>query len=222
MSNRISYLKATVVGGLVFLVPVAVILLVVGKVVVGLKEISYWLLPMLPFETATGLVALNLLALLLVALLCFLAGLAAQSATGKRWRETLEDVLLSAIPGYLFVKGFSESLHQSDELAQGFQPVAVRFDDYIQIAFEIERDEDSMVAIYLPGAPNPWSGSVVYVTADRVKPLKMTVSAAVKNIRKLGKGSLDYVKLHGRLFDMTEDIAEPQAPAAPDTAIPQP
>ena len=43
--------------------------------------------------------------------------------------------------------------------------------------------------VYLPGAPNPWSGSVVYVTADRVERLDMSVSEAVKNIRTLGRGS---------------------------------
>ena len=43
--------------------------------------------------------------------------------------------------------------------------------------------------VYLPGAPNPWSGSVVYVTPDRVVRLGMSMSEAVKNIRTQGRGS---------------------------------
>jgi uncharacterized membrane protein len=46
--------------------------------------------------------------------------------------------------------------------------VVVRFDDSWSIAFEIERVDDDRVAIFLPGAPDPWSGSMCVVTADRV------------------------------------------------------
>ena len=58
------------------------------------------------------------------------------------------------------------------------------------MAFEIERVESTgNVAVYLPGAPNPWSGAVVYVEPDRVQKLEITVSEAVKNIKQLGKGT---------------------------------
>ena len=200
MNNKISYLKATVVGGIVFLIPIAVLLLIIGKVMVPLKALAGKVAPILPVESVAGFVVLNLIALALILLFCMLAGLAAQSATGKRIVTKLEDNLLSSIPGYSFVKGLGDSLKQSDELAEDFIPIALRFDESIQIAFEIERQEEGMVAVYLPGAPNPWSGSVVYVTSDRVKRLEMTVTEAVKNIRMLGKGSLDYVNRHGKAF----------------------
>ena len=45
------------------------------------------------------------------------------------------------------------------------------------------------VVVFLPGAPNPWSGSVVYVSEDRVEPLDMLPQDAIKNIRVLGRGS---------------------------------
>ena len=68
----------------------------------------------------------------------------------------------------------------------------VKFDDNAQIAFEIERSERGNVVIYLPGSPNPWSGSVVYFEEDRVERLDMTVPEAINNIRHLGRGSAKY------------------------------
>jgi uncharacterized membrane protein len=68
-------------------------------------------------------------------------------------------------------------------------PVLVTLDDYKQIAFEVERTAGGNVVVYLPGAPNPWSGSVVYVSEDRVEPLDMQPQDAIKNIRVLGRGS---------------------------------
>jgi uncharacterized membrane protein len=47
------------------------------------------------------------------------------------------------------------------------------------------------VAVYLSGAPNPWSGSVVYVASERVKRFPITLTEALRNIRSLGKGSID-------------------------------
>jgi len=65
----------------------------------------------------------------------------------------------------------------------------VRFDDNTQIGFEVERLDGGNVVIYLPGAPNPWSGSVVYFEADRVTPLGITAAEAFGSLRKLGRGS---------------------------------
>ena len=70
----------------------------------------------------------------------------------------------------------------------------VQFDDYSQIAFEIERAPGGKVALYLPGAPSPWSGTVAYVDPDRVRPLSMTIREALTNIRMLGSGSVAYTQ----------------------------
>lgn len=99
--------------------------------------------------------------------------------------------MLNSFPGYAFIKGFAENLRQAEELAGSFVPVLVRFDDYVQIAFETHRDSEGKVAVYLPGAPNPWSGTVVYVSLERVEPLAMTLTEALRNIRTLGKGPVE-------------------------------
>ncbi len=67
--------------------------------------------------------------------------------------------------------------------------VLAKFDDASQVAFEIERNPDGRVVVYVPGAPDPWSGAVFVMTADRVEPLEASLPAAVKNIRTLGRGT---------------------------------
>ena len=103
--------------------------------------------------------------------------------------------LLNFIPGYAFIKGFADNLRQTEEISASFVPIMVRFDDYIQMAFETERLPNGKVAVYLPGAPNPWSGSVVFVSNDRIKPLSISLADALRNIRTLGKGSLNLAGL---------------------------
>ncbi len=43
----------------------------------------------------------------------------------------------------------------------------------------------------VPGVPNPWSGTLVYVSPERAKPLPITLTEALRNIRSLGKGVID-------------------------------
>ena len=116
----------------------------------------------------------------------------AKGPFAKRILNSLESKLLLALPEYSFVKGMTDSMKSSEEASKSFVPVVAQFDDNAQLGFEIERTEKGDVVIYLPGCPNSWSGSVVYVNEDRVERLDMTVSDGINNIRHLGCGSAKY------------------------------
>ncbi len=198
MQDKVEFMKATVIGGIFFLIPLAVVVVVVGKLVLVMRSFAESLAPFLPVDSHIGTVVLNLLAVLVILGFCFLAGLAAQRSYAKTIVAKLETTLLAALPGYAFVKGFGDNLRRSDEISESFLPVSVDFDDYTQLAFEIERQPQGKVALYLPSAPNPWSGTVVYVTNERVTRLPMSLNEALKNIRMLGKGSSEIVERQGK------------------------
>ena len=173
-----NFIKTTIIGGLIFLVPVVIIIAVVGKALKIMMLVAEPIDRLIPIETVGGIALANILALLAVVLCCFIAGIIAKSAAAKKAYRTLDSTLM-AIPGYAFIKGFTDSINSGEETAKSMQPVIVRFDDNAQIGFEVERLDNGQVVIYLPGAPNPWSGSVVYFSADRVKKLNLTMAQAI-------------------------------------------
>jgi uncharacterized membrane protein len=191
MKNRLAFIKTTLVGGIVFLIPAVIVVIALGKLIGALKVMAKALASFFGIESLAGGLVLEFLAFTVTIVLCFVAGLLAKRATAKRMRERLDATLLNSIPGYAFIKGLAENLRQTEELAGSFLPVLVQFDDYVQMAFETYREPAGRVAIYLPGAPNPWSGTIVYVTSERVKPLPMTLTEALRNIRSLGKGPIN-------------------------------
>jgi uncharacterized membrane protein len=69
-----------------------------------------------------------------------------------------------------------------------------RFDDSWQLVFEIERLADDKILVFLPGSPDPWSGSVCVVTADRVTSLGISVQAAANLMKRLGRGASDTLR----------------------------
>ena len=142
----------------------------------------------LPIDTIAGYAAVDVLAGVLLILICFVAGLVARSDRGRHVRERLDRLLLEVMPGYTWIKGLTGSI--SDEEVEGLlKPVMARFDDQCQVAFEVDRTQDGLVAVYLPGAPNARSGSVSYMTADRIQPLDARFHTIANSLRRFGRGS---------------------------------
>jgi uncharacterized membrane protein len=129
----------------------------------------------------------NVLAVVVILLTCFLAGFVATSARGQKLHRKIDEWLLNLVPRYAFVKSMAESIQGGGETV--LKPVLVRFDDLSQIAFEVERGPGDLVTVYLPGSPDLWSGSVTQVTADRVDEVAGDFAEAVKSLRQIGRGS---------------------------------
>lgn len=179
--------RAMIIGGLIFLVPFAVVLLLFGKVFSVSMRLAEPLDAMIPVEAVAGVALANILAVAIILLACLLAGIVATSTWGQRLYRRIDEWLLNLIPRYAFVKSMTESLGGQQEST--LRPVLVRFDDLSQIAFEVERGPGDLVTVYLPGSPDPWSGSVAQVTADRVDVLDTDFASAVQSLRKIGRGT---------------------------------
>ena len=69
------------------------------------------------------------------------------------------------------------------------KPVLAKFDDSVRIGFEIERNDVGLVTVYLPGAPDPWSGITVLMNTERVQPMDIEFGDAITLCEQLGRGS---------------------------------
>jgi len=186
------FLKTTIKGGLIFLIPIGFLILVLGKAVEVVLKVSRPIVQKLAIEGIAGVVLVEVLAVLLLVVFCFLAGLAASRPAFKKKGRALEELLLSNIPAYSFVDGMMRSVAAAEEQASNLIPVLAHFDDNAQLGFEIERSEAGNVAVFLPGCPNPWSGSTIFMSENRVEPLDIKTHEAIKLLRVLGRGSSQY------------------------------
>lgn len=188
-----NFLKTTVLGGVVFLVPIVIFLIVLAHALQITGKLAAPLADLLPFSHIGDLAAAQLLALLLLVAISFLAGLAARTQVASRLVGWLETNVLERIPVYHLMKAKTDSVLSLEDSAS-LAPVLVRFDDSWQIALEVERPDDSSIILYLPGAPDPWSGSICIVTADRVTPLDLPAKSVTKLMQRLGKGTAELLR----------------------------
>jgi len=184
----VGFIRTTVLGGLLFLFPIVFVVAILGKALEVTNKLSAPLAGLLPIDSVGGLAVVKLLALVILVLICFVAGLAARTALAGKFVTSLETNVLGKIPAYTLLKSKAESVLRPEDIG-GIRPVLGRFDDSWQLAFEIERMAGGKVVVFLPGAPDPWSGSVCVMTEDRITPLDMTVKSAADIMKRLGKGS---------------------------------
>ncbi len=187
LAGLLRFVKTTLMGGAVFLVPVTVLALLLAKVGDVLLRLAQPLAKRLPLDTVWGMAVADAVLIVLAVLVCFLAGLLARVSFANRFVRKAEAGVLWRIPGYGFVKGLTDSLDKSPA-AKGMVPVLIHFDDAAQLAFEVDHLPDGRRIIYLPGAPDPRAGSVLVMDADRVEPVQMTFVRATAALRALGRG----------------------------------
>jgi uncharacterized membrane protein len=178
--------RTIILGGLIFLVPFAVVLLVFGKVFSISMHVAKPIADRIPFDAVAGIALANIVSVAIILVACFLAGIAAKSAPGRRLYRKVDEFLLNLIPRYTFIKSMTASLGGEDETV--LTPVLAQFDDLAQVAFEVERGPGDLVTVYLPGSPDPWSGSVAHVTSDRISPLEGDFVPVIGSLRKVGRG----------------------------------
>ena len=189
-----NFIKTTVIGGLLFLVPVVVLIFVLMQAFGLMLQVAEPIGELIPIESIGGVALANIIVVLLILVICFIAGLFATKKVFTRFQEYIESKILLKIPGYGLVKGITNSMKMSEEASKNFLPVLVRLADFEQLGFEIERAGDKKAVVYLPGSPNPWSGTVVMADVEQVNRLDISVPDALAYMERLGIGSADLLK----------------------------
>jgi uncharacterized membrane protein len=182
------FLLTTAMGGLLFLVPLVFIVVVLGKAYTIMSVVAGPLARYLPGQSIAGIGLINILAVLIMLLVCVLAGLIAQSAPARSFYRKLDGVLLELVPGYAWTKTVVRNVGGEVDTEQ-FKPVLVTLDDQMQIGFEMERGLPDLVVVFFPGAPDVHSGAVAYVTADRVQPLDTSLLGVNRIMKHMGRGA---------------------------------
>lgn len=188
MKRLIRILRTTIVGGVFLLVPFVALIIILGKALQIVRVITVPLAERLPVESIIGFETPKILAAVVLLFICLLAGLFANTSLAKKLVNWLESVLLSNIPGYTFIKSLGEEAAGTAP-AHSQQAVLVRFDDASQIGFLVERISGGQVVVFIPDPPNPLAGGVFIFDEDRVTPLEVPSTSAVKCLRKLGEGT---------------------------------
>jgi uncharacterized membrane protein len=179
---------SALVGGLLVVLPLYLAVLLLLKAmqsVVGLVRPLAVLLPeWLPAEHA--------LSLLLVLIVCFLIGVAVRTAIGRAIRARIEQSLFGRIPGYTLLRSLTQQVAGTAQ-QHVWKPALAEIEDALVPAFIIEEFADGRFTVFVPSVPTPVSGAVYILGRDRVHPLDVPFTEAIKPITRWGSGARELV-----------------------------
>jgi uncharacterized membrane protein len=182
------FVMSAFVSGLLIVVPLYLAILLLLKAmqsVMGLVRPFAMLLPAwFPAE--------RFLSLLLVLFVCFLIGAAVRTPSGRAMRERIEKNLFERVPGYALIRSLTQRLAGKDE-ENVWQPALAEIEDALVPAFIIEELEDGRLTIFVPSVPTPLAGAVYVLARERVHPLDVPFTQAVKTVSRWGSGSRELV-----------------------------
>jgi uncharacterized membrane protein len=188
MKHVSKFLVSSFVSGLLILAPIylsGLLLLRAMQAVGGLVQPIANLLP-------EWFPAQQVLSLLFVLIVCLLIGVAVRTQAGRAAREQIEKSLFEKIPGYALFRSLTQQLAGSREETV-WKPALVEIEEALVPAFIIEEFEDGRFTVFVPSAPTPLSGSVYILTPERVHPIDVPFTLAIKSLSRWGSGSKELV-----------------------------
>jgi uncharacterized membrane protein len=179
-------------GIVLFLFPVMILLFIFEKAFSIAQRIIMPLKSHLPADRILGTGMLWLLSLLLILMVCLLAGWLYERKIVKSFLSFIEDNLLIFIPGYAMIKSSADaSIEGSDE---NWKTVIVKEEDDLIYGIEVDRRTDGYSMIFFPDPPDAKSGDMRLMQESKFKRTDFPVNKLVKIIRNYGHGSAEIRK----------------------------
>ena len=194
MGRFINFIKTTAIGGLLVIVPIAIILFVMAQLFYGLYSLSVSLIAQVGVEVDDALIMVCVAIAALIGI-CFVTGLVVRTKAGTAVRNWLNSKVGRRIPMYSAISAMTRRFAGLE--GNEFTPVEVDLYDSSAraIGFLIEDLPDERCAVFVPSAPVATVGNVYVVERRKVRPLDASVADTLTAISQWG---VDSSKLYQR------------------------
>jgi uncharacterized membrane protein len=186
MKSIFLFLRSTITGGVLFMLPLALMVFLFKKAHEIMLTISQPLADRMP-EVILGFDGSNLLAIVLLLLLCFISGLLFRSRHVRQGVSSLEENLLSYLPGYALLKSIT-----ADAVGDNTEPkmatVLVSDEGTWRIGFLVE-EVGNWCTVFIPDAPRHDAGEVKIVPLEKLRRIKETTGKTARIIQRYGRGA---------------------------------
>jgi len=185
------FIKSTLVGGLLVLLPLTILAYALVWVF-GLAHKAISPLTKIIMEKSTlQVIVADIVAVALLVAVCFAVGMVVRTRFGHWIYVLIESRLLKKTPGYSMIKEtVSQFLDKNKQSPFSSVALARLFgNDTLVSVFVTDQHEDGSCTVFMPTGPNPTSGNIYHLKAENVFPVDVSVEDAMRSIISCGAGS---------------------------------
>lgn len=193
MSRFMNFLKTTALGGLLVIVPIAIVLFVLGQLLLALLSVASEIVAWLGIGIDDALL-MSALALLALVGLCFVTGLVVRTRAGDALKGWFSRNVAQRIPMYGAIANLTRRFAGIE--GEQFAPVEVDLYDSgtRSVGFLVESLPDGRCAVFVPTAPMATVGNLFLLAQDKVRRIDASVTDTVSVITQWG---VDAAQLYG-------------------------
>lgn len=191
MNPALRFIRTTVIGGILFLLPLVVLFIIFEKAHALLSVISDPISRKIS-DSILGFDGSALISILLLILICFMGGLVFRSKKVKKILQKLEDKVLIFIPGYSLIKSVTADT-LGEDVANKLIPVRVADGEDWLLGFLIEEAKNHST-VFLPDAPKYDAGEIRIMPTSSVVKMDIPANKFTKMIRSYGVGVLEFIE----------------------------
>ena len=203
MRGLAEFTKTSLIGGVLIILPIYLSILLLLKTLGAVGALIAPVTAQLP----DALKFRQVIAILIVILVCFLAGLVVRTGPGLRAKNAIERNLLDRIPGYALIRGLASRVagRQEDDT---FAVALVEIEDALVPAFIVEEHDDGAYTVFVPSVPTPAAGAIYILPRERVHHVDIPFAKAAAVITKWGAGARD-LRAAMRIADGADSASRP-------------
>lgn len=195
MDSIKSFLKTTLLGGTLIVLPIVILILVFTWlyefIVDKLRPITNIILETAKMQDF----AAAALALSLILISFFLVGLIIRTNIGRIIFEFFEQKTLAKLPLYKIIKETTIQLMGSNRtLFKNVALVRLYGNDTQITSFVTEKHDDGSCTVFVPSGPVPSAGFIYHVKKENVQIVDYPIETAMKTVFSLGAGSKELLK----------------------------
>lgn len=185
MKRTIENLRDTFIAGLIFLLPLLVLLVLLTKAFHFLTGFTGKIAALFGLKSFMGISGGTIVGTVSIIILCIICGYLVRISFFNAISKWLDKKLAATIPGYLVYREMAMAkLTEKEEALPYESAVWITLDDIQQPGFLIEKMQDGKLVIFIPTAGNVKEGAVFTIPPDKVqqrpdadmKQLKLAIS----------------------------------------------
>ncbi len=184
MKQTMAAVWKALIRGLLIVVPVYLAILLLLKAMKSVVNLVRPFTAILP----EWLPAEDLLSLLLVLAICAVIGATVGTRIGRGVRQWLERTVFERIPGYGVIRSLTHQMAGTSR-ESAWRAALVEIEDALVPGFIIEEFEDGRYTVFVPSIPTPFAGAVYVLARERVHPVDVPFTDAIKVISRWGSGA---------------------------------
>jgi len=188
MKQAMKAFSKALIRGLLIVVPVYLAILLLLK---GMQSVAKLVRPL------TGILpdwlpAEEFLSLLLVLAICAVIGATVGTRIGRGARDWIERSVFERIPGYGVIRSLTHQMAGKSREST-WTAALIEIEDALVPGFIIEEFEDGRYTVFVPSIPTPFAGAVYVLDRQRVHPVDVPFTDAIRVISRWGSGAKNLV-----------------------------